>query len=117
MRTIQEIWDSIEEAKKEQREIRSVYKDMLNSTGEYEDLLDELQKLKTRKKQMETAVASQMEDKMRRFDLLKHEVAEAKQTLADLSLTTLMRGEKVEVSGPNDTAYDPLFSVRFQKRS
>ncbi len=58
---IQDIWDRIEEIKKEQREIRAVYKDMLSATGDRETLLEELETLKARKKQMEADVAGQMD--------------------------------------------------------
>lgn len=117
MQSIQDIWNKIEELKKEQKDIRAVYKDMLYSSGEYQELKDQMETLKARKKQMEIGVAGEMQEKMRRLDFLKHEVAEQNQLLSDLSLSNLMKGERVEITGANNTAYDPLFSVRFRKRA
>jgi predicted nucleic acid-binding Zn-ribbon protein len=116
MPNIQEIWNRIEEIKQEQKEIRAAYRDILNSV-EYESLTEELDSLKTRKKQFERNAAISMEEKMNRLDFLKRQFAEENQLLSDLALSTLLKGERVEVTGVNDIAYDPLFSVKFRKRS
>jgi hypothetical protein len=36
-------------------------------------------------------------------------------TLSDIALTQLMKGETVKVKDENEIEYDPIFSVRFRK--
>lgn len=117
MPNIQDIWEEIEEHKKEQKEIRAVYAGMLENAPGYEDVLEDLKTAKARKKQIETGVQAAMDEKMTRLEFLKHEIGEKKQLLADLALKNLLSGQRVEVRGRNDAEYEPLFAVRFRKRT
>ena len=116
MKDIQEVWDTIQEYKREQKEIKSTYRDMLKASSEYEDTIDELQTLKAKKKQIETGIQNQMGDKSERLELLAFKITEAKQLMADLALSTLVKGERVTVKGAGDAEYEPIFAVSFKKK-
>jgi hypothetical protein len=112
----QDIFNRIEEAKREQREIKSVYRDMLASSEEYENLTDELKTLKAKKKQIETGMQNQMSEKWSRFEVLQRGVVDDRQLLADAALKDLLNGEPVRVVGQREEEYEPLFAVRFRKK-
>jgi hypothetical protein len=116
MQNIQEIWNRIEEAKKELRELKTVYKDALNSTGEYEEILDKIRLAKGRKKQIENLVEGQISDQMAKMEVIAKGIATDKQMLADIALSSLLKGEIVKIVGPNEVPYDPQFSVKFVKK-
>ena len=116
MPNVQEIWDRIEEAKREQKEIRSVYKDMLASSAEYQTLGDDLAALKARKKQLEQGMKDQMSDKWRKVETLQRSIVDDRQLLADAALRDLLAGQAVKVVGAKSEEYEPLFTVRFQKK-
>lgn len=116
MQDIQEIFNRIQEEGRELRELRAVYKDSLNSTGEYQEIVEEIKSFRDRKKQIEAAVDGQMSEHMAKMEQTAKSIANGKQMLADIALSTLLKGEIVKVVGPNDTTYEPSFSVRFKKK-
>jgi hypothetical protein len=116
MPNTQDIFNRIEEARKEQREIRSVYRDMLAASEEYEQVADELKTLKTRKKQIEVGLQNQMSSKWQQFELLQRGIVQDRQLLADAALKDLLGGQPVRVTGLRDEEYEPLFAVRFIKK-
>jgi hypothetical protein len=116
MQDIQEIWNRIEDAKRELRELKASYKDALNSTGEYEDLLDELKRQKDKKKTIEAAVDAQFAENSEKMERLAKGISTDKQMMADIALSNLLKGQIVKVVGPNDTEFEPHFSVRFAKK-
>lgn len=116
MPDIQEIFSRVQENQREVRDINRIKKDMLSSAAEYSDVVDELETLRARKKQIEEGIASQMSDKVERAERLKHEITDDRQLMADLALKNLISGQAVRVKGSSDEEYEPLFSVRFRKK-
>jgi predicted nucleic acid-binding Zn-ribbon protein len=117
MPDIQEIWNRIEEAKREQREIKNIYKDMLASSEQYESLTEELKTLKAQKKMIETGVQDQMSEKWKQAELLQRAIVDDRELLADAALKYLLNGKTIQVKGLRDEEYEPLFAVRFRKKS
>lgn len=116
MKDIQEIFNQIQEEGRELRELRAVYKDSLNSTGEYQEIVEDINNKRVRKKQIEAAVDAQMSEHMAKMESIAKSIVNGKQMLADIALSTLIKGEIVKVVGPDDTTYEPSFSVRFKKK-
>jgi hypothetical protein len=117
MQDIQEIFNRIEDAKKEHRELKVIYKDALNATGEYEDLVEKIKGLRDRKKQIEASVDAQLADHMMKMDKVAQDISTDKQMLSDIALSNLLKGNIVKVTGPNDAEFEPHFSVRFKKKA
>ena len=117
MKEIQEIFNELKEAKREQSEIRAEYKDALTQNQEYQELVEKLDELKLRKKERETIAQSQMGTRWDRIDDLKMTIADLKQIQNDIAMTTLMEGKPVEVVDEYNNLYEPNFSVSFKKTS
>ncbi len=111
---IQDIFNRIQEKRKETRSLKLLYKDAIEASGEYRELLDKLEQLKARKKQLEGEAWAEIGSKDK-FELMKLDMKQDKEMLSDLALSTLMRGETVKVTDPDNNEYEPLFSVRFKK--
>jgi hypothetical protein len=116
MLTLQEIFNRIQEHQREMRELTRIKKDLLESAGDYESLVEETKTLRARKKQMENGVEARMTEQAKKIELLKRAVADDKQLLADLALKNLLQGETVKVVGSREEEYEPLFTVRFRKK-
>lgn len=116
MQDIQEIFNRIQDAGRELRELKNSYKDSLNSTGEYESLKEEIQSLRDRKKSIEGAVEAQMVDHMQKMDQIARSIQTDRQMLSDIALAKLLKGEQVDLVGPREEKFDPVFSVRFVKK-
>lgn len=117
MKEIQEIFNELKESKKEQSEIRSEYKDTLGQNQEYQELIEKLDELKLRKKELETIAQSQMGSRWDRLDDLKMTISDLKQIQNDIAMTTLMEGKTIEVVDEYNNLYEPNFSVAFKKTS
>lgn len=115
MKNIQEVFDRIEETKQQQWKIKAMYKDSLDASREYQDILDKLKKLKLQKKEIEEQAQAELGQEWEKLDLIKLHLREDKEMLADIALSTLMKGETVKVTDKNKAEYEPVFSVRFRK--
>lgn len=115
MNDLQEVFNRIRETKSKQKEIRQMYKDELAASHEYQEILDKLETLKARKKQIETELKNDNTNNFKQLDAYKMHVKTDMEVLSDLALNKLMAGETVEVKDQDDQKYEPLFSVRFKK--
>jgi Tfp pilus assembly protein PilO len=117
MQNIQEIFDQLEETKKQQKEIKEEYKDALNNTEEYEEIKEQIKELTERRKQIETNVQNQLGQRFEQLEELKGKQKELKQMLSDIAMNNLINGESIEVKDNYNTLYEPQINVTFKKTS
>jgi hypothetical protein len=115
MKNIQEIYERIEETKREQRSIKQMYKDTLDASQDYQEILDKIKKLKQQKAEIEESAKTDLGKEWEKLDLIKLHIREDKELLTDIAISTLMKGETVKVTDKNQEEYEPVFSVRFKK--
>lgn len=115
MSTIQDTFFKIQDTKKKQREIRSVYREALSKSYDYQDITAQIKTLREKKKKIEDGIKSEYS---REFDMLD-DYAEALKTeqdrISDMVLTSLAKGEIIKVRDMRNTAYDPIMKVVFRK--
>ncbi len=114
MKDLQEVFNKIKDLKKQQKEISTMYRDQLESMQEYQEVKDKLEELKARKKQLENEAWNEVGTK-EEFETIKLDIKQDKEMLADLAISSLMKGETVKLTDENDNEYEPIFSVRFKK--
>jgi uncharacterized coiled-coil DUF342 family protein len=114
---IQEVFDRIQKTKKEQKELKNMYRDALNNSGAYQRSLEELKKLREEKKKYEDGVKKEFSSEFDKLEILKNELMNDGQLLSDMVMSQVAKGQKVEIKDEYDTQYEPLFSVRFKKVS
>lgn len=110
-----DVFKRIQDRKKEQREIKTIYRDALSVNGDYQNTLEELNNLKLKKKKIEAAVAADFKEEFDKLDGLKLNIAGDNQLLSDLAITQLTSGEEVKIVDENKVEYEPIFTVRFKK--
>jgi uncharacterized coiled-coil DUF342 family protein len=115
MQNIQEVFNHIREMKKEQKDLRDMYKDALVQADEYEEIVEKIATLREKKKEIEMRVQAQLGRAYEKFEDLKHEVETEKEMMNDIALTTLMKGETVVVKDEFDNDYEPSWKVGFKK--
>jgi hypothetical protein len=94
--------------------IRRTYKDALESTSHYRDLLEKLESLKATKKEIEAKTKSELGAEYQQMEAYKMNLQADKALLSDLALNTLMSGETVVVKDDN-ASFEPVFTVQFRK--
>jgi predicted nuclease with TOPRIM domain len=115
MQDIQEIFNRMQSIKKQQKDIRSTYKDALDSTPEYKEINEKIKTLRERKKQIENTTKESFSSEFTKLDDFKIDLESENVMLSDAALTKLMKGETVQVTDEYNNNYEPLFTVRFKK--
>lgn len=115
MQNIQEVFNRLREIKKEAKDLKDMYKDALAQADEYDEITEQIKTLREKKKQIETRIQAEMGRAYEKLDDLKREVDTNKEMLSDIAMTTLMKGETVEVKDEYDNVYEPAFKVNFKK--
>ena len=115
MQDIQSLFSRTRELAEEQRSIRKEYKDLLSHDMEYQKLTEEMKAMREQKKLVESHAQEQMGTRYLRFEELRDEITELKQMISDVAMTTLMKGESIEIADEDNTLYEPQFSVTFKK--
>jgi predicted nuclease with TOPRIM domain len=115
MMDLQEVYNELQENKKEQKEIRREYKDALGNANEFSETEEELKKLKEKKKQMENVTQSRMGGRWDKFEKLKARAKELDQIITDVAMSTLMDGKTVAVKDQYDNSYEPVYKITFKR--
>ena len=109
MKNVQEIFDDIQELKKERREINKEYKYLLENDSKYGELVDKMKVLREKKKAIEDA------NKPPRLEEIKDEISDFSQMISDVAISTLMSGKSISLKDKYDTEYEPVYKVSFKK--
>ncbi len=112
---LHEVFNRIQVRKKEQSELKKMYRDALSINGGYQELIEELESLKLKKKKIEVGVQSDFKEEFDKIEGLKLNIAGDSQILSDLALTQLTSGQEVKIIDENKVEYEPIFTVRFKK--
>ena len=115
MQNIQEVFNKIREMKKEQKDLRDMYKDALVQADKYEEIVEEIKVLREKKKEIETRIQGQLGRSYEKLEDLKLETETYKEMLSDVAISTLMNGETVAVKDEFNNAYEPIWKVNFKK--
>ncbi len=115
MKDVQDIFDQVQDLKKEQRNIRKEYKDALYNTEGYEDLLEELKKMRDKKKQMEVQVQEEMGSRYEELETNKSEITELSQMISDVAMSSVAEGKNINVTDKYNNLYEPVYKVTFKK--
>lgn len=115
MQNIQEVFSKIREMKKEQKDLRDMYKDALVQADKYEEIVEQIKVLREKKKEIEIKIQQQLGRAYEKMEDIKLEMETEKEMLSDIALTILMKGETVEVKDEFENAYEPIWKVSFKK--
>ncbi len=97
------------------RELNKMFRDELKNNSEYQQVVDELNTLKERKKTIESAVRAASQSALANIDLLKLDVKSYSEMLSDVALNKYAAHENIEIVDENNVKWIPSFAVRFKK--
>lgn len=115
MKDVQEVFSELQNIKKEMKEIRKEFKDILLQDAEYQAIVEKMNAVRETKKQHELSAQRDMGMRWERMEELKGEAKSLQEMISDISLSTLMDGETVEVRDEYDNLYEPIYVVGFRK--
>ncbi|PLX28144.1 hypothetical protein C0583_02855 [Candidatus Parcubacteria bacterium] len=116
MANIQQIFDRIQETKKEQKELKSMYRDALSNSKQLQEVVEALKELRQKKKEIEDNIKLDFQKELERLDTLKLDIENDQMLLSDAALTKVMKGEMIEITDQYENKYEPIFKVQFKKQ-
>ena len=111
----QEIFNRIQKTKKEQKEIKAMYKDALTNSKSYQDAVTEMTNARDKKKKIEDNIRDDFRSEFDKLDTIKVDLENDMMLLSDAVLVKLTKGEPIEIIDEHEQKYEPVFSVRFKK--
>ena len=115
MQDIQEIFNRMQEIKKQQKDIRSAYKDALDTSLEYKEIGDKMKALREKRKQIENSTKASFSSEFNKLEDFNIDLESDRVMMSDIALSKLMKGETVQVVDEYNNNYEPLFTVKFKK--
>ena len=115
MATIEEIFKRIRESSILRHNIKSTYKELLDSNQEYVQLVEKVNALKLRKKQIEKLMEEQMMEEFKQHDIHGRNIAGDKEMLTHMTLKEIVAGNPVSIKDEKQQELVPFFSVVFRK--
>jgi predicted nuclease with TOPRIM domain len=109
MQDIQELFQKLQEYKKEQRDVRKEFKYSLENDGKYMELTEELKTLREKKKQIEDSY------KPAKLEEIKDEIDDLNEMISDIAMNTLMEGKSVYLKDEYEVEYEPVYKISFKK--
>lgn len=114
MKSVQDIFNRLQEKKDQVKVVRRKYKEELAASSEYQRIIEDAQKLREKKKKYENAIREQSGAAFSKLDELSLAIRQDAQMLSDVAFTSIMKGERVEVKDDH-SEYEPVFTVRFRR--
>lgn len=114
MPSLEEIYARLKAKKSERRDLKTSFQDELKNNARYQEILEEMLKLKIEKKSIENEVLARELDKAKLEELnvdIKTDVV----LLTDIVLNKFLASETVEIVDEINVRWVPEFAVKFKK--
>ena len=115
MPDLKDVFERMKAKRKERSDITKAFKDALAHDARYQQVVEELEKLRAEKKTIENNAWSQSSQDAEKRDLLALDIKSDKQLLSDIALNMFVAGKTVEVIDEYNTRWVPEFAVNFKK--
>ncbi len=115
MPDLKDVLQRIRSQKKEKRELASSFRDVLSQSKPYQQVIEDLKELKTKKARLETEIRQDFTKEMEKAERLTQNLKTDAQLLSDMALTKFMKGETIDIVDENDVKHEPVFKVTYKK--
>lgn len=115
MSKLQEVFDRIQKTKKEQKVIKSAYRDALANSGRHQEVAEKIKALREEKNKIVQSVKEEFSSELDKLETIKTEIETDMMIMSDLAINELTKGNLIEISDEYSNKYEPLFSVKFKK--
>jgi len=115
MEKLQTVFDRMQKRRKELKEIKKVYKDGLDNDTRYNNIIEDINNLRAKKKQIELEVQEHLGETYMKIEELRDDIATDQQMMSDIAMNLLMDGKTVEATDEYNNRYEPEFRVMLRK--
>lgn len=111
MKNLQEIFNRVLETKRKQKEINRAYRDSLNNSHQYVEILEQMETLKQKRK----GIVETLKKEFPQMERLKADIESDTLMLSDLAINSMIKGEAIEIVDEYNNQYQPILNVKFKK--
>ncbi|MFA7314689.1 MAG: hypothetical protein WC025_02030 [Candidatus Magasanikbacteria bacterium] len=115
MQDIQEIFNKIEESKKQMKEIKASFKEALEGVQEYQGIQEQMKTMREKRKQVEQTIKEQFASEITKLEDLKIDIESDMEVLTDIAISKISKGESIGITDKYSNEYEPIFKVKFKK--
>lgn len=112
---IQDVFLKIKEKKEKLKDLRSMCKELLDASMQYQEVNEEMKALREKRKRIIATVREQCANEMAEIEEITLDIASDEEMLTDIAMTKYTKGESIELKDQYDNTYEPVFSVKFKK--
>lgn len=111
--SLQEVHSRLKEKKAKRRDMNKMQQDELSVHARYQELCEEMTKLREEKKSIENELRNAAD--AQELEALKIDIKTDHELLADIALNLYIANEPVEIVDEYNARWVPVFTVRFTK--
>lgn len=111
--TLHEVHARLKEKKARRRDMNVMINDQLSVHPRYQEIVEELTKLREEKKAIENELRGAAD--LQELEALKMDIRGDLEMLADIALNLYIANEPVEIMDEYNVRWVPVFAVRFKK--
>ena len=115
MQKIQDVYNRIQEKKKERKKIKALFKEAQEGNTALREVKEQLDALKAKKKSLEAEINSEFSHEQNELEGLDKDIKDDQQMMDDIAITMYSQGEPIRFKDENDEEYEPVFSVKYRK--
>ncbi|MEI7741578.1 MAG: hypothetical protein WCJ29_03670 [bacterium] len=112
---LQEAYKQLLDKKGQRKEIMQSFKDELNNTARYREIVEKMTELREEKKQLENEVYARSMADIQKVEDLKQDIKTHEMLVSDIAVNLMMQNESVEVVDEYNNKYEAQFVARFKK--
>ncbi len=114
MKDLADVYNRLKQKKSERKDLKSSFQDELKNNAKYQEILEQMNKLKVDKKAIENEVLSREMDKAK-LEELNLDIKTDTEMLTDIALNMFLAQENVEITDDMNNRWVPSFKVQFKK--
>jgi uncharacterized protein (UPF0335 family) len=112
---LQDVFNDMQKTKKEQKSIKSIYREALIKSQQLKEITDKIMALKEEKKKIENVIKDEFKSELNKLEAFKTELESNKILMSDLAINEMIKGNLIEIVDEYQNKYEPIFNVRFKK--
>lgn len=111
--TLHEVHARLKQKKSQRRDMNKMFQDQLSVHPRYQEILEEITKLREEKKAIENEIRGPADTQ--ELEALKMDIRGDHELLADIALNLYIANEPVEILDEYNVRWVPVFAVRFKR--
>ena len=114
MQDIQDVYNRIQEKKKERKQYKLILKDAFAESLKLKEAMDEFKAVQAKKKSIEQDILRQYPSEKTALENLESSIKEDQDLMDDIALSMAMRGETVTIKDDHDKEYQSVLTVKYK---